>query len=211
MTHEKAEMELLCRLDRFCRDRWRHFRLADQGEYKALQRGPKKAAAFSARHRISHCLDHSLCPDGDWRGQGVSGPRIQCPVTQPAAFFHTAGFQLLLEHYFLQLSELRPGLFLAAGAMGLDPVDDSFFPQGGCSRRLAANPIPALGGICGLFEFRRVDAEPIRSPASIRPGQGQPAVFIAPKPSRPLFRKDGHAALFVFVERADGACFLPQA
>lgn len=50
---------------------------------------------------------------------------------------------------------------MADGAVGADPVDDPRVPNGRSCSRLATGALFPVGYLRGLFEFRRVDAQPI--------------------------------------------------
>ena len=48
---------------------------------------------------------------------------------------------------------------MAAGAVGIDPVDDPDLSKGGPAGCMAADPVFAVGDVCGLLEFWRLDLE----------------------------------------------------
>ena len=99
--------------------------------------------------------------DGHQRSAHLPGSAIQCPDAEFAALWHAAGIQLFLEHHLFQPAKLRLCICLVAGAVRADFVDDSRLPQGGYAGCMVTGALSAMGYLCSLPEFRRMDAKSV--------------------------------------------------
>ena len=161
MYDEAKQLEGVRILDRIGGRRRGPVRMADPGCNTDLQPNDHTAAAGAASNPVSHRLGDPLWPDGLQRRKDLAFTAVG--TEKPGAEFvcGPAHREFFLEPHFLSGPGLWICLPLADIAVGAGVWDDPSVLPGGSLGCLAADPLPGVADLCGLFEFGGVDPERI--------------------------------------------------
>ena len=148
--YREQTMETVSFLDFTGRSRRRTFRLADKRCHGDLWADHCKAALLSTGLAIPPGMESSVCTDGLWRRKDLAFATFQGTQSWAESICHPVGGKLFLESHFLQRPGLWLCLFLAAAPLGSGAVDDPGIVQSGSFGCNAADPLPAVAGLCSL-------------------------------------------------------------
>ena len=104
----------------------------------------------------------------DWRGTDLARTALTGANAESETVFYTAGLQLFLEYHLFHPAGgwLCPAV--ARGAVGADRDDDQLLPQGGSACCPPADPVSAVGELCGISQFWCLAVEPLMMGESLQ-------------------------------------------
>lgn len=129
-------------------------------EGAALLQNAEKALVCPTGGSVSHCLDDSLYPDGDWCRFGLAF-RFAEEKACLNHLWHTACRQSLMECHFLRTALVSARLLLAASADCPHSENDTGISEGQPNGRKSANSVSHLVFLCGNSEFFRLVLKPL--------------------------------------------------
>lgn len=160
MYFEKRSLEVLWKMDSDLRVNRCSVCLAESGRQPSVSANRNAAAPQSPSHSVSHCLDYSLCTDGNWGSPDPFDRSLRAPESGSESVYCTIDREFFLEFDFLQCNGILFFLFLASASLGTCAVDDRHLEN----RRdccLASDSISALVDIRRLSKSGSLVAEPL--------------------------------------------------